>query len=48
MPGQLMNTIAAGGDITASYSHAMLVLSAYLAVGVLIAGFLFRRRDVTN
>lgn len=48
MPGQLMNTIAAGGDITASYSHAILVLSAYLAVGVLVAGYLFRKRDVTN
>lgn len=48
MPGQLINTIASGGDITASYSHALLVLSAYLAVGVLIASVLFRRRDVSN
>jgi ABC-2 type transport system permease protein len=48
MPGQLINTIAAGGDITATYAHALLVLSAYLAGGVLVAGFLFRRRDVSN
>jgi ABC-2 type transport system permease protein len=48
MPGQLMNTVAAGGDITATYSHALLVLLAYLAVGVLVASVLFRRRDVTN
>ena len=48
MPGQLMNSVAAGGDFNAAYSHALLVLSAYLAVGVLIAGVLFRRRDVTN
>lgn len=48
MPGQLINTIAAGGDFNASYSHALLVLSGYLAVGVLIASVLFRRRDVTN
>jgi ABC-2 type transport system permease protein len=48
MPGQLMNTVAAGGDFTATYSHALLVLSAYLAAGVLIASVLFRRRDVTN
>ena len=48
MPGQLINTIAAGGDFNASYSHALLVLSAYLAVGVFAASVLFRRRDVTN
>lgn len=48
MPGQLINTIAAGGDFNASYSHALLVLSGYLAVGVFAASVLFRRRDVTN
>jgi ABC-2 type transport system permease protein len=48
MPGQLMNSVAAGGDFTATYSHALLVLSAYLAVGVLVSSVLFRRRDVTN
>jgi len=48
MPGQLINTIAAGGDFNASYSHALLILSGYLAVGVLVASVLFRRRDVTN
>lgn len=48
MPGQLINTIAAGGDFNASYSHALLVLSGYLAVGVFVASVLFRRRDVTN
>lgn len=48
MPGQLMNTIAAGGDFNASYSHALIVLMAYLAAGMILAGALFRRRDVTN
>lgn len=48
MPGQLVNTVAAGGDFNATYSHALLVLSAYLAAGVLAASVLFRRRDVTN
>lgn len=48
MPGQMMNTVAAGGDFNATYSHALLVLTTYLAVGVLAAGLLFRRRDVTN
>lgn len=48
MPGQLINTVAAGGDFNATYSHALFVLSSYLAVGVLVASVLFRRRDVTN
>lgn len=48
MPGQLMNSVAAGGDFNAAYLHAILVLSAYLAGGVLVASVLFRRRDVTN
>lgn len=48
MPGSMATTVASGGDVNASYSHALWVLSAYLAVGVLVAGFLFRRRDVTN
>jgi len=48
MPGQLINTVAAGGDFNATYSHALLVLTAYLAAGVLVASVLFRRRDVTN
>lgn len=48
MPGQLMNTIAAGGDFNASYSHALIVLMAYLAAGMILAGALFMRRDVTN
>lgn len=48
MPGQLINSIAAGGDFNANYSHAVLVLSAYLAVGVIVVSVLFRRRDVSN
>ena len=48
MPAQLMTSIASGGDFNASYSHAMLVLSVYLAVGVIIVSVLFRRRDVAN
>ncbi len=48
MPGQLMTSIASGGDFNASYSHAMLVLFAYLTVGVIVVSVLFRRRDVAN
>ena len=48
MPGSMANVVATGGDINVSYVHALWVLTAYLAVGVLVSGFLFRRRDVTN
>lgn len=48
MPGQLMTSVASGGDFTASYSHALLVLSGYLVIGVVAASVLFSRRDVTN
>lgn len=46
LPGQLINSIAAGGDFNASYSHALLVLSAYLAAGMIVVSVLFRQRDV--
>ncbi len=48
MPGQLMTTIASGGDLTATYSHAILMVTAYLAAGAIVVGILFRRRDVSN
>ncbi len=48
MPGQLITTISSGGDITASYLHAMWVVSAYLVLGVVVVSVLFRRRDVAN
>lgn len=46
LPGQLINSVAAGGDFNASYSHALLILSAYLAAGMIVVSVLFRRRDV--
>lgn len=48
MPGQLMSTIASGGDLTASYTHAIISIAAYLAFGAVVAGVLFRRRDVAD
>lgn len=48
LPGQLINSVAAGGDFNASYSHALLVLCAYLATGMIVVSVLFRRRDVAN
>lgn len=48
MPGQLINSIASGGDANAEYTHAITTLSAYLALGILVVAVLFRRRDVSN
>lgn len=48
MPGQLISTIASGGDINASYTHAILIVAAYLALGAVFVGVLFQRRDVAN
>ena len=48
LPGQLMATIASGGDINARYSQAIIVLSVYLALSAIIVGVLFKRRDVAN
>lgn len=48
MPGQLINSIAAGGDLNASYLHSVTTLSGYLLIGVAVVAVLFRRRDVSN
>mgnify|MGYP001574698449 FL=1 len=48
LPGQLISTIASGGDINASYTHAILIMAAYLALGAVFAGILFHRRDVAD
>jgi len=48
LPGQMINSIAAGGDFNSSYSHAIVSVSVFLLAGSLIVGVLFRRRDVSN
>jgi ABC-type transport system involved in multi-copper enzyme maturation permease subunit len=48
MPGQLINSIAAGGDFNATYSHSVIVLTIYLLIGAAAVSLLFRRRDVSN
>ena len=48
MPGQLMSTIASGGDFNSTYSHAMIIVGAYLTFGSVVVGVFFRRRDVAN
>ncbi|MSO43153.1 MAG: ABC transporter permease [Candidatus Planktophila sp.] len=53
MPGAQLAAIASGGvprgmATGIEYSHALLVGGIYVAVGVIVASFLFVRRDVSN
>jgi ABC-2 type transport system permease protein len=48
MPGQLINSVASGGDANASYTQALTTLSGYLIAGIALVAILFRRRDVSN
>ena len=48
MPGFQLSSIAEGGNFTVTYSHALTVGSIYVAVGLIVAGTLFARRDVAN
>jgi ABC-type transport system involved in multi-copper enzyme maturation permease subunit len=48
MPGYQLSTIASGGTTDVTYSHALAVGGAYVALGALVASILFVRRDVAN
>lgn len=48
LPGTQLSTIASGGTMDVSYSHALAVGGIYVAIGALIASVLFVRRDVAN
>jgi hypothetical protein len=48
MPGFQLSSIAEGGNFTVTYSHALTVGSIYVAIGLIVAGTLFARRDVAN
>jgi hypothetical protein len=48
MPGYQLSTIASGGSPDVTYSHALAVGGAYVAVGAIVASILFVRRDVAN
>jgi hypothetical protein len=48
LPGSQLTIIASGGNADVSYSHALAVGGAYVAVGALVASILFVRRDVAN
>ena len=48
LPGYQLSTIASGGSADVTYSHALAVGGAYVAVGAVVASILFVRRDVAN
>jgi ABC-2 type transport system permease protein len=48
LPGQLLDTLAAGGNATASYHAAALTLAAYGALAAAVSAALFARRDVVT
>jgi hypothetical protein len=48
LPGSQLTIIASGGSFDVTYSHALAVGGAYVAVGALVASILFVRRDVAN
>ena len=48
LPGQLLDTLAAGGNATATYAGAALTLLLYGAVAIAVAAVVFTRRDVVT
>lgn len=47
LPGQLLDSVAHGGDSTAGFGTGLWTLAVYLAAASLVAAALFQRRDVT-
>ena len=48
LPGSQLATVAAGGTETISYTHALSLSGIYVGVALVIATFLFTKRDVAN
>ena len=48
LPGQLLNTVASGGDDTTSFSAAFITSTLYLVVAAAASLAQFARRDVTS
>jgi ABC-2 type transport system permease protein len=47
LPGQLLQTIAAGGLYPVGFAHSMIVSTVYLVIAVSVATVVFVRKDVT-
>lgn len=48
LPGNQLSVIASGGSELISYTDALALGGAYVSIGLIIATFLFVRRDVAN
>ena len=48
LPGQLLNTVASGGDGTTHFATALTTIAVYLAISVAVSVALFARSDVTS
>lgn len=48
LPGSQLATVAAGGTETISYTHALSLSGIYVGIALVIATFLFTKRDVAN
>lgn len=48
LPGNQLSVIASGGSEAISYTHALAFSGAYVSIGLIVATFLFVRRDVAN
>jgi ABC-type transport system involved in multi-copper enzyme maturation permease subunit len=48
LPGNQLSVIASGGSELIPYTDALVLSGAYVSIGLIIATFLFVRRDVAN
>ncbi len=48
MPGNQFSTIAQGGSLDISYSHALTLGSVFVVVALALSSFIFVKRDVAN
>lgn len=48
LPGALLDTVAAGGILTISYTRALILSAIYVAIAAVMAAIFFRRRDVVS
>jgi ABC-2 type transport system permease protein len=48
LPGNQLSTIASGGTVDVSYTHALGMGAIYVGLGAVVATILFWRRDVAN
>ena len=48
LPGNQLGTIATGGSSNVTYTHALTLSAVYVGAAMIVAAFLFSKRDVDN